>query len=87
MLSLAGARGYVYVLEFGWAAGVCNRMLTLALSLSAAIDSCFGHLGLLTEPFVYLNTATKCYSVFVSSTLGTVDIWYKCILHLPPFEK
>jgi len=45
MLSLAGARGYMHVLEFGWAAGVCNRMLTLAPSVSAPIDSCFGHLN------------------------------------------
>jgi len=47
----------------------------------------FRPLRFLTEPFVYINTATKCYSVFDSSTLGTVDIRYKCTLHLPPFEK
>jgi len=29
MLSLAGARGFMYVLEFGWAAGVCNTGLCL----------------------------------------------------------
>jgi len=48
MLSLAGARGYMYVLEFGWAAGVCNRMLTLALSVSAPIM--FRPLMFLTGP-------------------------------------
>jgi len=37
-------------------------MLTLALLVSASIDSCFGHLGFWTEP-LSINTAKKCYSV------------------------
>jgi len=41
----------------------------------------FRPLRFFDRAYVYVNTATKCYSVFVSSTLGTVEIQYMCILH------
>jgi len=56
-------------------AGVCNRMLTLALSVCSPIDSCFGHLGFLPG----LCLCKHCNKVLQCVTLKHCNKVLQCV--------